>query len=184
LIFKKDILVITYIVCFLLPIYAFAQTSEYTIKAAFLERFTRFIEWPAESTVHDTTKVFVLGIVGDNPFGTVLDKLYATQKIKNKKVQILYISNLNDILKCNIIFISKSKANDLLKILLLTKNQPILTVSDTNGFAENGVLINFFFEENKIRFEINETAVKNSELSISYLLYNVAKIINPIENKR
>jgi len=183
LIFKKSAYVIIFLVCLFLPIYAFAQIGEYTIKAAFLERFTRFIEWQKESTVSDTNGVFVLEVIGENPFGSILESLYATQRIKNKKVEILYISNLNDVVRCNLLFISKSMEKDISKVLLLTKNKPILTVGDSNGFSEKGVLINFYLEDNKIRFEINETAVKNSGLSISYLLFKTAKIINPSESK-
>ena len=50
-------------ICFLslslvlcLPVVTRAQSSEYTIKAAFLERFTRFIEWPEELDVSDPLK--------------------------------------------------------------------------------------------------------------------------------
>ncbi len=92
-----------------LPVVTFAQTSEYTIKAAFLERFTRFIEWPEEPAVSDTTESFVLGVIGENPFGSILEQLYATQKIKNKAVEIHSISNLDEISGCHLLFISKSK---------------------------------------------------------------------------
>ncbi|MEE9119646.1 MAG: YfiR family protein, partial [Calditrichia bacterium] len=154
-------------ICFLslslvlcLPVVTRAQTSEYTIKAAFLERFTRFVEWPEESAVSDTTESFVLGVIGENPFGSILEQLYATQKVKNKEVEIQSLSNLDEISGCHLLFISKSKEKELSKILSLTKDKPILTISDANGFAENGVLINLYLAENKIRFEINETAVR------------------------
>ena len=167
-----------------LPVVTRAQTSEYTIKAAFLERFTRFVEWPEESAVSDTTESFVLGIIGENPFGSILEQLYATQKIKNKEVEIQSLSNLDEISGCHLLFISKSKGKELSKILSLTKDKPILTISDANGFAENGVLINLYLAENKIRFEINETAVKVFGLTISYLLLNTAKIVNPVKGKQ
>ncbi len=184
MILNKNLQIIIYFVLLLLPISAFAQTSEYTIKAAFLERFTRFIEWPEESAVSDTTESFVLAIIGENPFGSILEQLYANQKIKNKEVEIQSLSNLDEISDCHLLFISKSKEKELSKILSLTKDKPILTISDANGFAENGVLINLYLAENKIRFEINETAVKISGLTISYLLLNAAKIVNPVKGKQ
>ncbi len=184
MIFNKSIQIIICFVFLLLPIGAFAQTSEYTIKAAFLERFTRFIEWPDVSAVSDTTESFVLGVIGENPFGSILEQLYATQKIKNKEVEIQSLSNLDEISGCHLLFISKSKEKELSKILSLTKDKPILTISDANGFAENGVLINLYLAENKIRFEINETAVRVSGLTVSYLLLNAAKIVNPVKGKQ
>ena len=67
-------------------------------------------------------------------------------------------------------------------IIAFSKDKPILTIGDYDKYAENGVLINFYIEDNKIRFEINETALSLSGLHSSYLLLNLAKIVNPIKN--
>jgi hypothetical protein len=63
-------------------------------------------------------------------------------------------------------------------ILSCTGNKPILTVSDTKGFAEKGVLINFYMMGDKIKFEINEKAVHESGLVMSYRLLNLARIVH------
>ncbi|MCD4695436.1 MAG: YfiR family protein, partial [Bacteroidales bacterium] len=70
----------------IIPIMIFSQTEEYTIKAVFMERFTRFTEWPAESAINDTTKPFVISVIGKNPFGNLLEETYSSQKILNKNV--------------------------------------------------------------------------------------------------
>ena len=181
---KKGIFLIVLLGLLNLPIIVFAQPVEYTLKAAFLERFTRFVDWPVESGIADTSNSFVLGVIGKNPFGAILERVYSTQKIKNKKVKILHISNPNEIHGCNLLFISESKKKELDKILSLTKNKPILTVSDTKGFAKEGVLINFYLAGNKVRFEINESAVRTSGLSMSYLLLKSARIIKRIINEK
>jgi len=164
-----------------LPVILYAQATEYTVKAAFLERFTRFIEWPESSAIADTSKPFILGVIGKNPFALILEEFYANQKIRNKKVEIRYFSSPDGIEKCHLLFISHSSKNQLSRILSRTRNKPILSVSDTKKFAEEGVLINFYIVENKIRFEINESAARKSGLSISYLLLNMAKITNRSE---
>lgn len=158
---------------------AFTQSKEYLVKAVFLERFTRFIEWPEESAISDTSKPFVLGVIGENPFGSILEQLYATQKIKNKKVMIRYISDMNQISDCNLLFIAKSENKRLSEILSLTKEKAILTISDTGEFAAKGVLINLYIARDNINFEINEKMVRKSGLRMSYLLLKEAKITNP-----
>jgi hypothetical protein len=162
----------------LIPISAVAQQSEYTIKAVFLEHFTRFIEWPESSDIADTSAPFFIAIIGENPFGSILDQIYTEQKIRNKKVEILFISTPDGIPDCHILFISSSNREILPEILSRTRNKPILTVSDTKGFAENGVLINFYLAGDKIKFEINEKAVHESGLVMSYRLLNLARIVN------
>jgi hypothetical protein len=178
----KNIYLIILLSYLFLPSGAFAQAdayTEYTMKAIFLERFTRFVEWPPRAEIDDTSKPFIIAVIGNNPFGPKLDNIYSTQKIRNKKVKIIYASNVDEIAGCHLLFISKSEEKRLDKIISLTRDKPILTVSAAKGFAEKGVLINFYILNGLIRFEINETAVRESGLSTSYLLLKTARIVNP-----
>ncbi len=144
--------------------------QEYILKAAFLERFTRFIEWPPDSSMDDTTKSFVIGVIGENQFGNALDNLASIQKIKNKKIEIRYCSNSEDILLCHLLFISSSEQDNIIKICSLIKNKPILTVCDSKDFFGHGIHILIFPSNEKLSFEIDETAIKNSGLKASYML--------------
>lgn len=158
----------------------FGQEQEYQIKAVFLEQFTRFIEWPDSSGISDSSTPFIVSVIGKNPFGSILEQTYAQQMIKNKIVKILYITSPDEINDCHLLFISSSNKTILPEILSRTRGKPILTVSDTNGFAENGVIINFYLSSSKLKFEINEQAVHESGLVMSYMLLNLAKIIKPV----
>lgn len=169
---------------FFMPISAVAQQSEYTIKAVFLEHFTRFIEWPESFEIADTSYPFYVAVIGENPFGSILDQIYSDQKIKNRKVEIQYISTPDEITDCHILFISSSNKEILPEILSRTRNKPILTVSDTNGFAEHGVLINFYLTGSKIKFEINEKAVHESGLVMSYRLLSLARIVDQVRERK
>jgi ribosome-associated protein YbcJ (S4-like RNA binding protein) len=51
-----------------------------------------------------------------------------------------------------------------------------LLVGETPGFAERGGAVNFFIEENKVRFEINPEVAKRRHLKISSKLLGLAKI--------
>ena len=157
--------------------------EEYTIKAAFMGKFPQFIQWPDKSGMTDTSKPFVIGVIGEDPFGSILEKCYAgkNRKIKNKKVKIKYVKSLEEIPGCHLLFISRSVENDLLKILSITKNKPILTIGETQGFAQKGVHINFYISQKRIRFEINPLAIRESSLSVDSLLLEFAKTIKPGE---
>ena len=165
-----------------LPSGTFAQNIDaYTVKAVFLERFARFVEWPPEAAINDKLQPFIIAVIGKNPFGTKLDTIYSTRKILDKKVKIIYISNVNEIKGCHLLFVSKSEKNELHKIISFTRDKPVLTIGDAKGFAENGCLMNFYTFDNLIRFEVNEKAVRESGLSMSYLLLKAARIVKPGE---
>ena len=160
---------------------SFSQANVYVLKAVYLEKISRFIKWPEESLMNDQDKLFVISVIGKTPLTKNLEQIYAVQKINNKDVIIKRISNLYEIENSHILVIAESEKKNLQNILTLTKNLPILTISETPDFAKKGVLINFYEENNKLRFEINETAVLQSPLQMSFYLLNSAKIINPIK---
>ncbi|HKL09084.1 MAG TPA: YfiR family protein [Bacteroidales bacterium] len=164
-----------------LTLQGFSQASIYVLKAVYLEKFSRFITWPEESLTDDTSKPFIISVIGKTPLTKNLEQIYAIQKIKNKRVIIQSVTNIKDIEGSHVLFIAESEKKNIDKIISITKHQPILTIGETKGYAEKGVLINFFEKDNKLRFEINETAVLKSPLQMSYYLLNSAKIVQPVE---
>lgn len=165
----------------LLSIQGFSQASIYVLKAVYLEKFSRFITWPQESLTDNPDEPFIIAVLGETPLTENLNQIYAMQEIKNKRVIIKNIHNFNEIQGSHILFIAESEKKSINQIIAITKQQPILTIGETKGFAEKGVLINFFEKDNKLRFEINETAVLKSPLQMSFYLLNSARIVEPVE---
>ncbi len=141
------------------------------------------MKWPASSDIADRSESFVIRVLGKNPFGSLLEKIYSRRKIKNKTVRLLEKEASESISDCHLMFISESEEKRLSEILAHTKDRPVLTVGDTKGFAEKGVIVNFYLDEKKVRFEINENAARAAGLSISYKLLRLAKIISPLEER-
>lgn len=160
----------------------FSQANVYVLKAVYLEKFSRFVTWPKECSMDDPNEPFIISVIGRTPLTDNLEQIYSIQKINNKKVIIKSISNLYEIENSHILVIAETERKNLQNIITLTKNLPVLTISEASTFAEKGVLINFYEENNKLRFEINETAVLQSPLQMSFYLLNSAKIINPVND--
>lgn len=177
--YKKSVLIMLLI---FISFQSFSQSNIYVLKAVYLEKFSRFVTWPEESLMNDHDKPFVISVIGRTPLTNNLEQIYSIQKINNKKVIIKRISNLYEIENSHILVIAESERKNLQNILSLTKNLPVLTISETPNFSEKGVLINFYEKNNKLRFEINETAVLQSPLQMSFYLLNSAKIVNPVND--
>ncbi len=150
------------------------QVSEYALKASWIAKFASFVEWPNGQMQADEFRIYV---IGDNPFDDLLDLIYKNRRLKKRKIKIYYIKNLEELKRCEILFISKSERYNLSKILESTKNKGILTIGDTRGYAHRGVHINFYSVDNRLKFEINEKEAKKSGLKIDALLLDYGKII-------
>lgn len=154
-----------------------AVPNEHKVKTAFLYNFAKFIEWPAD------TGTLNICILGEDHFGRDIDDI-EEKAAAGKVLSIRRIKAVQDIKQCHMLFISSSENERLASILAVAHGLNILTVSDTDGYAERGVIINFYEEQNKIRFEINKDAAERSGLKISSKLFSLARIVQEIPKRR
>jgi len=153
----------------------FAQHSEYEVKAALIEKFSRFVEWQIEK---DTQQSFKIGVLGKDNYGDVIENLYSNWKIKGRKVEITYPVTDEEIVSCDIIFISSTYAHNIKFLLQLIATEPILTISDRENDVQNGIMINMYLNRNKVIYDINLTSFQKSGLKVSSLLLDAAKTVN------
>lgn len=152
-----------------------AQTAnEYQVKAAFLYNFAKFIEWPAEVFSNGQ---LVVGLVGDDPFGGMIDQTISGKNINGRHLTIRRLKWGQNLRECHILFIAASERKRLPQILESLRGASILTVSELDKFCLQGGLISFVLEENKVRFEINLDVAEQAGLKISSKLLALAKSV-------
>jgi hypothetical protein len=151
--------------------------KEYQIKAACLLNFAQFIEWPATVFAENGTPI-TIGILGDDPFGQTLEQTFQDETVQGRKLVIKRSRQIDDLKTCHLVFIGKSEKDHLADTLATLNDAHIVTVSEMYGFASRGGIVNFYIENNKIRFEINPDAAQRSGLKISSQLLKRAKIVS------
>jgi hypothetical protein len=139
------------------------QPSEYQLKAAFLFNFAKFVESP-----------FVIGVLGENPFGGDLERTIRDKTVNGRVLQIKECHSPTEAKECQILFISNSEKKRLLEILESFRGTSVLTVGETDNFTVSGGIIGFIREGNKIRFQINDQAARSARLKISSKLLSLA----------
>jgi hypothetical protein len=150
--------------------------SEYQVKAAFLYNFAKFIDWPPETFPVGNAPIQVC-MVGEDPFGPVLEHTFEGKTVNGHDLMIHHTNQVQQLKGCQIAFISDSERKHLPEILADLQGASVLTVGDSNQFAELGGMIGFTLENNKVRFEINLDAATRARLKISSKLLSVARIV-------
>ena len=84
------------------------------------------------------------------------------------------LDDLSLIQKCDLVFINSEPSTNTEQILSFLKDLPVLTISDGDGLAQKGIMINFILVDNKIRFEINKQSLDKSAIKASYKLLMLA----------
>ena len=156
-----------------------SDSSEYLIKAGFIYNFAKFVEWPSTAFSQPDSPI-TIGVLGTDPFGSVLDRLVEDKKIGARGFVVKrykWGKDLKDLKECKILFVSASEKAHIDEIVQAVKGLPILMVGETPGFAERGGIIRFTLEDNRVRFEINVDAAHQADLNISSRLLTLAKII-------
>jgi hypothetical protein len=80
-------------------------------------------------------------------------------------------------MSCHVLFISLSEEHRLAEILKTLEKTTILTVSNLPKFSQQGGMIQFVVEANKVRFEVNLTSAERAGLTLSSELLKVATTV-------
>lgn len=148
---------------------------EYEVKAAFLVKFGRFVEWSTNAPVAGDKRGFTIGILGKDPFGKFFDDAVKREKIGEHPVHILRAREPRELLGCQIVFICASESERLVELIRELSGKGILTVADDPEFTSRGGMIGFVKEAGKVRFEINPVAAEQSGMKISSKLLQVSR---------
>jgi len=172
--------VLLIIVIFSYPQEGFSET-DLQVKAVILGRIPSFVQWPSNLLEPENSEYFHICLIGKTAFGTMLDTVYKERTIKKKKAQIHYLENLDELTTCNLLYISESEKRNISQIVALAQQLSILTIGETEGFENKGVIIKYYFKNRKIKFVVNTKSAKESGLKISSQLLTMAKIINHVD---
>ena len=153
-----------------------ALPSEYSVKAVFLYSFGRYIQWPPES-LDATPDIFVIGILGNDPFSGALDLIAAKKTIQERKIVVRRFASLEEYrAPCQILFVSGSLSEpERIAAIRQISGPGVLVVGESPGFAEAGGGANFYIENDHVRFEINAAAARRAGLHMDAQLLNLGK---------
>ncbi len=132
------------------------------IKVNFLRNFTfpEYVGWPGDAFAREDSPI-VIGILGADPFGERLDamvkkfnetlpqrqKVRALEKKKPARlIELRRAAAPAALAGCHVVYISPPEEGALPAILAAFKGTATVTVGDTKGFAEKGVVLNMTVE--------------------------------------
>jgi len=176
------------LVIILIPVStADSAIEESTMKAIYSFKFGKFTQWPKSKSSDNRTSLGFC-IFGKNPFNSSALNAIEGKQLKGKTLHIKFFESgllSDDILPdCHILFVSQSEKPRLQNILNTLRSQPILTVSDIEGFSHHGGMITLIKSGNQIHFEINPEAIHRAGLSISSKLVELAKMVKDADPDR
>lgn len=153
------------------------MSREYQIKAAFLYNFIKFVEWPGASFA-DAKSPIVIGVLGSNPFGEELEKIVRDRKVNGRAITVVRLLSLARAASAHVVFVVEGEENGMEKYRLALAHARILLVGESARFAALDGMITFAMVGDKVRFEINMSAVDEGGLKMSSQLQKLATVVH------
>ena len=150
------------------------QNGEYVLKAAFLYNFAKFVEWPEHVSPKGSAPL-TLCVVGD-AFGSSIDSIEG-KEVRGHPLTVRKNVQHSSLKTCHVLFFSNEEVPRLATVLNDLRNSAVLTVCDSPGCAEQGLMINLRLIEKKVSIEVNLEAIQRTPLKVSSQLLKLAHLV-------
>lgn len=161
---------------------AIDQRTDYKAQAAYIYNFAKFTRWPlaqvndGEIDAEVETASFYICILGLSSFGDAFEAMKGKPGA-DTNIVVRHINQVPLQNECQVLFISQSENHQLPALLHSVADQPVLTVSDIEGFAIKGGCIELTKTDGKIAFSINLQSADRAHLKFSARLLELAKVV-------
>ena len=152
-----------------------AQDVDYKAYTLFVYNFMKYVEWPEAQSKGD----FVVGIFGESPVKKELLGLASTKKLKGRNIIIKIITKPEDVIGCQLLYISSSKSGNLKLLKEYIMSKPILMVGEREGLAKKGADLSFVtLDDDALKFDINKKEIELHQLKISSQLIALGILVD------
>lgn len=153
-----------------------AEIDEQRLMAAFLFNFVKFVSWPDEAFSGPDASIEI-AVLGDASFRNLMQQSVGDKIVSGRPLEVTVVGSPYEARSAHLLFMPANQAPRVDQVASL-RGTHVLTVADAEDFARGGGMVSFVRENNKLRFEINESAAKRAGLSVSSRLLSVARQVH------
>lgn len=147
---------------------------ERRVKAAFVFKFTGYIEWPNEAFLQADTPV-TIAVAGDDELAAELAQAVAGRTAGGRPLLVKRLKGVESLADVHILFVGRAETARLPQWVKMARSKPVLIVTEAAGALNHGGMINFLVIRERVRFEISLEAAEKQGLKFSSRLLAVAQ---------
>lgn len=158
---------------------AFAQpvphpdARESQVKAAYVYKFTEYVEWPADVFAKQDAPL-VIGVIGAYDIAAALEVVVEGKAVDQHRVQVRRLDGDAAADAVHVLVIGALDRPTLERTLTSVRGKPVLVVSSERLPQAPGVMIDFVVLEQRVRFEVMLAPVSQSRMRLSSRMLSVA----------
>lgn len=148
---------------------ALAESRRAKIEAAFLYNFLNYVTWPQAQS----SKVTIC-VAEHDPVVPYLH--YLQEKMQDERsLHVEELSNHHTVEGCSMVFLRESALLSITSLQKQAEEEHILLISDSEGFIDDGGMIELTQEGERMTIAINQDAMAKASLKASSRLLDLAK---------
>lgn len=157
------------------PLISAAQkTTDTRLEAAYIYNFAKFVEWPPYKFPNTSTPIRFC-VLNDFAFQSELNRAVSAKTISGRTLEVVLLRDPSQALQCHVLFINAAQERQIEHLLKPLRGASVLTVGETDGFLDEGGMINFSLQNDQVQFRINHKAAQEANLYLSSRLLSLAK---------
>jgi hypothetical protein len=145
--------------------------SEDAVKAAFLYRFTGYVEWPQAALANPP---FIVAVLDADGVATELARLLQTHLVQNQGAEVRPIRSIREFSNAQMLYVGPAHRDDLRHVIASLAGRPVLIVTSEEDGLDAGSTVNFLLIDQRVRFEIAVDAAQSAGLKVASELLAVA----------
>jgi hypothetical protein len=152
---------------------ALAQVDERALKAAYLYNFLQFTQWPVPPE-----DPFRLCVLGSTPLDSEFARLSGKPVLGERRIAVRHVGTGDPLASCHALYVDDSQRNLVEEVLRRLDKAPVLTITDGDGLAERGLMIEIRKRELKLGFDVNLKVARRAQLNFSARMLKMASYVN------
>ncbi len=150
-----------------------AAALERSVKAAFVFKFTGFVDWPAQALPPEAP--IRIGVMGEEAIVQEIREAATGRTVEGRRVLAKRVVPGDTLEGVHILFMRDPAFRELADKVAGLEPEAMLIVTETPGALELGSIVNFAVDEGRVRFDLSLEAAERRGLRLSSRLITVAR---------
>jgi hypothetical protein len=100
------------------------------------------------------------------------------KQISGRPISVTLVAADSPLPTCHVLYLSGIADDRIYEIAVAVRELPVLSVSDAEGFAKRGGIVQMFVDGGKMKFRINAASARRARLSLSSRLLALAELVD------
>lgn len=148
------------------------RLMEQDVKAGMIYNFLRYTHWP-----NGRDGALVVCVYGRDPFAGRLAPMTG-RTVNQRPIEVRTLAAGAAVDRCSLLFLNADEREDWPRLRTALSDRGVLTVSDYDGFARAGGMIEFTRANNRVGVRINVAAAEAAQLRVEERLLRLATVVN------